>query len=262
VLHPQRIPFTRRPGVVKSRCPKFSLSQPNEAPVLAGSHRLRQLRGGLAGRLVTGCDCAGCWRVLVRGGRYSSEKRTARFFKRIFRHSIGLFHLGLLISSSFVLRSASSPALLLFLNRGRGGWHAVPGPKCFLFRPAPFHHARPHGSGGITVRGLTAKSALFFNLLRALDLLLFFAAIAVLLSFRPTHKDSAIQRPNVSPPAELRATHPIGLTQSTRLPIRESLPAPALNGSTPVEYFNAPSPRPLQPPKNRKLKFESRKLMV
>jgi hypothetical protein len=147
------------------------------------------------------------------------------------------------------LRSASSLALLLFLNRGRGGWHAVPGPNCFLFRPAPFHHARPHGSGGITVNGLTAKSALFFNLLRALDLLLFFAAIAVLLSFRPTHKDSAIQRPNVSPPAEPRATQPIGLTHSTRHPIRESLPAPVLNGSTLVEFFNAPIPRPLQPPR-------------
>jgi hypothetical protein len=198
VLHPQRIPCTRRPGVVRSRCPKLSLRQPNEAPVLAGTHRLRQLPGGLTGRLVTGCHCAGCWRVLVRGGRYSSEKSTARFFKRIFRHSIGLFHLGLLISSSFVLRSASSPAFRLFLNRGRGGWHAVPGPNCFLFRPAAFHHAQPQGSGGITVSGLTAKSALFFSVLRAVDFLLFFAAIAVLLGFYPTHKDSAIQRPNVS----------------------------------------------------------------
>ena len=109
VLHSERIWFMRRAEAVESSCSKLSLKQPNEAQGLAGSHRLGQLPGGLARRLIAWCRRARCWRVLVRSCGYSSEKRAARFFKRIFRHSIGLFHLGLLISSSFVSRSASSP---------------------------------------------------------------------------------------------------------------------------------------------------------
>src|ERR1700691_5052362 len=198
VLRPERIWFMRRSEAVESSCSKLSFERPNEAQGLAGGHRLGQLPGGLARRLVTWCRRARFWRVLVRSCGYSSEKCAARFLKRIFLHSIGLFHLGLLISSSFVLRSASSPTTQLFLNRGRGGWHAVPGPKCFLFRPASFLYRLLQGSGGYTHRGLTAKSGLFFNVLRAWDLLFFFAAIAVLLGTCPTHMDSAIQRPNVS----------------------------------------------------------------
>ena len=179
MLHPERMWLMPRAEAVESSRSKLSLKRPNEAHGLAGSQRLRQLPGGLARRLIAWCRRARCWRVLARSCGYSSEKRAARFFKRIFRHSIGLFHLGLLISSSFVSLSASSPTTQLFLNRGRGGWHAVPGPKCFLFRPAAFRYTLLHGSGGYPHRGLTAKSALFFNVLRASDLLLFFATIAV-----------------------------------------------------------------------------------
>jgi hypothetical protein len=121
VLHPDRIWFMRGKGAVDFRCPKLSPRQSNEAPILAGCHRLRQLPGGLSRRLVTWCHRAGCRRVLVRRCGYGSEKRTARFFKRIFRFCIGLFHLGLLVSSSFVLRSASSPAIHPFLSSDRGG---------------------------------------------------------------------------------------------------------------------------------------------
>jgi hypothetical protein len=42
-----------------------------------------------------------------------------------------LFHLGLLISSSFVLRSASSPALLLFSKQGPRGLARGPWTKLF-----------------------------------------------------------------------------------------------------------------------------------
>jgi len=121
VCHPSRLNFTRRMGDFKFLESKLLLRQPNETPILAGCHRLRHLPGGLSRRLVTWRDRARCWRGLVRSRGYSSEKRTARFFKRIFRNSIGLFHLGLLISSSFVFRSASSPALQLLLNSDRGG---------------------------------------------------------------------------------------------------------------------------------------------
>jgi hypothetical protein len=131
VCHPSRLNFTRRMGDFKFLESKLLLRQPNETPILAGCHRLRHLPGGLSRRLVTWRDRARCWRGLVRSRGYSSEKRTARFFKRIFRNSIGLFHLGLLISSSFVFRSASSPALQLFLNRDRGGWHRGPRTKLF-----------------------------------------------------------------------------------------------------------------------------------
>src|SRR5580704_11454480 len=172
----------RRAGAVESSCSKFSLQQPNEAQCLAGSHRLGHLPGGLPRRLVTRRYRARRCRDWVRSCSYSSEKRTARFFKRIFGHSICLFHLGLLISSSYVLRSASSSTIQLVLNRGRGGWHAVPGPNCFLFRPAAFRYTLLQGSGGYTRSGLTAKSALFFNTLRALDLPLFCANIVVLLA--------------------------------------------------------------------------------
>jgi hypothetical protein len=182
VLHPERMWLMPRAEAVESSRSKLSLKRPNEAHGLAGSQRLRQLPGGLARRLIAWCRRARCWRVLARSCGYSSEKRAARFFKRIFRHSIGLFHLGLLISSSYVLRSASSSTIQLVLNRGRGGWHAVPGPNCFLFRPAAFRYRLLQGSGGYTRSGLTAKSALFFNTLRALDLPLFCANIVVLLA--------------------------------------------------------------------------------
>jgi hypothetical protein len=116
-----RLNFMRTMGAFKFLESKLLLRQLNEASILAGCRRLHHLPGGLSRRLVTWRHRAGCRRVLIRSRGYSSEKRTARFFKRIFRNSIGLFHLGLLISSSFVFRSASSPALQLLLNSDRGG---------------------------------------------------------------------------------------------------------------------------------------------
>jgi hypothetical protein len=68
--------------------------------------------------------------------------------------------------------------------------------------PTAFHHMRPQGVGGNTVRGLTGGSALFLSGLRAVDFLIVFAAIAVLPCIRATQGDSAIQRPNVSTPAK------------------------------------------------------------
>jgi hypothetical protein len=121
LAHPSRPWFTRRLGAFEFPESKLLLRQPNEAPILASNHRLRQLSGGFSRRLVTWRHRARFGRILVRTRGYSPEKRTARFFKRIFRLCIGLFHLGLLISSSFVLRSASSPTLLRFLITDRGG---------------------------------------------------------------------------------------------------------------------------------------------
>lgn len=119
--HPSRPWFTPRVGAFKFPELKLLLQQPNEAPILASNHRLRQLPGGLSRRLVTWRHRARCRRTLVRTRGYSPEKCTARFFKRIFRFCIGLFHLGLLISSSFVLRSAYIPTIHRFQNRGRRG---------------------------------------------------------------------------------------------------------------------------------------------
>ena len=233
----------RRAGAFESSCSKFSLKQPNQAHCLAGSHRLGHLPGVLPRRLVTWRYRARCCGVWVRSCSCSSEKRTARFFKRIFGHSICLFHLGLLISSSYLLRSASSSTIQLFLNRGRGGWHAVPGPNCFLFRPAAFRYTLLQGSGGYTRSDLTAKSALFFNTLRALDLPLFCAAIEVLLARAlrvgiVQFSDRTFQLGRTP-----RSTLPIGVRHPARQPMRQCVPAQALNGSTTVEFFTIFRPR-------------------
>jgi hypothetical protein len=118
-------------GALDFSCPKLTPGQRDEALILAGCHRLGQLRSCLSRRLVAWHHRAGCRRVLVRGCGYRSEKCTARFFKRIFRFCTVLFHLGLLISSSFVLLSASSPAIQLFVLRTATGWHRGPRTKLF-----------------------------------------------------------------------------------------------------------------------------------
>jgi hypothetical protein len=81
--------------------------------------------------------------------------------------------------------------------------NAVSEPNYFLLQPTSFHHpTRLMGSGGYTVRGLMGESALFVSELRPEDFRAFFVAIARLLRNRASQGDSAIRRPNVSPPAE------------------------------------------------------------
>jgi hypothetical protein len=108
--------------------------------------------------------------------------------------SSGLINLLLLRpASSFQPRASWHP------NQGlRRAGTAVPAPNCFPLRLTSFHYAWAQGSGGYARRGFTAESGLVLSALRVLDFLLFFAAIAVLLGVRLTHRDSAIQRPNVS----------------------------------------------------------------
>jgi hypothetical protein len=79
---------------------------------------------------------------------------------------------------------------------------AVPDLNCFPLRPVAFPYMRPQGFGGNTVSGLTGERALFLSDLRVLEVLLFFAAIAILLCISAAQEDSAIHRPNVSSPAK------------------------------------------------------------
>ena len=106
---------------LEGRARKYRLADRLLVELLAGRHRLRHLCVGFARRFAVGRHRAGCLRILVRTRGYFSEKCHPRFFEGIFRHCSGLAHLGLLISSSFVLRSTYCRAILPILIRGRGG---------------------------------------------------------------------------------------------------------------------------------------------
>jgi hypothetical protein len=99
----------------------------------------------------------------------------------------------------------------------RGAGTAVRGPNCFLLRPAAFRHALAYGTGGYSSRGLTAESALFFNVLRAEDFLLFFAAIAVHPTFRPTRGIVQFSDRMFHPVEITRTAHLIGLSRPSEI---------------------------------------------
>jgi hypothetical protein len=92
---------------------------------LAGSRGARQLCCGLLSAFVAQRHRAGCRCILVRRCVCLPKKCAAGFFKRILRHCVRLIHLGLLISSWFVLRSASSQLsnrLQIRARRGLAPW--------------------------------------------------------------------------------------------------------------------------------------------
>jgi hypothetical protein len=88
---------------------------------LARRHCRRRLRRGLSNRLVTRSHRAILRRARIRRDPCLSEERCTSLFKGIFLHWLGLAHLGLLISSSFILMPAPILAVHLFEIRGRRG---------------------------------------------------------------------------------------------------------------------------------------------
>jgi len=119
--HPSRSGSVRRVGVVDVRASKLWPRPRTNRRGLAGSQGASQLSCGLLHGFVARRHRAGRRCVLARRGVCLAEKCAAGLFKRILLHHTGLFHLGLLISSSFLLRSSSSPAFPCFPNRARGG---------------------------------------------------------------------------------------------------------------------------------------------
>jgi len=134
---------------------------------------------------------------------------------------------GLINLLVFHLAASADSRCPSLLNQGplRAG-NAVPGPNYFLLSPTAFHHlTRLIESGGYTVRGLTGESVLFFNDLRTVDFLLFFAAIARLTGTLTSQRDSAIRRPNVSPLAKT-ADDRIPRTYTPQFATRNTSPIP------------------------------------
>jgi hypothetical protein len=210
VFRPERIWCVRRGGAVESSCPKLSRTQPSEAQGLAGRHRLGQWGGGLARRLVTWRYRARCWRVWVRTCGHSSEKRTARFFKRILRHSIGLFHLGLLSprGSRCDQPPAHHPTVSKQGPRGlaRGPWTKIfPIPSSGLPLHVPARIRRIHA------RRFDCKKCLIFNILRARDWLHCFTAFAARLRRALRTRIVQFSDRTFHPSRRPRSTHPIGL---------------------------------------------------
>jgi hypothetical protein len=162
------------------------------------------LAGGLSHGLGLWRHCGNLRCARLRRNDCLSEECCAGLLERILLHWAGLAHLGLLISSFFSLLPGLSLALSISAKSGAAeGWQRGPRTKLFPIvsnrLPSTYAADRIRRIYG---KRLDGRKWLFFKDLRAVDFLLFFAAIVRITGTLTSQRDSAIRRPNVSPRAK------------------------------------------------------------
>jgi hypothetical protein len=239
----------RRTGAVKSRCPKFSLGQTNEAPALAS---WPTSLGSTARRSLGEARCVVSSRPMLAhfGSKWPLQFR--KMHCALFQTNLPSLHWS--VSSGLinllVVRLAISlqPGFPTLSKQGPRGLARGPWTKLF---PIPSSGLPLHVAARIRrihAQRFDCQKCLIFQYLARLGFAAFLRQHLSAPCTCPTRRDSAIQRPNVSCSRTPRYSHPIGLRHPARHSMREFHPASALNRSTTVEFFtifraqHAPAP--------------------